>query len=58
MSDFHSPRDSVLVSDANGSRMPADRASHEAAAAPEPTLQRVGAEQYLEALRQGIMLSS
>ena len=58
MSDFHSRQDRELFSETSDSRVPAGQASHEASVAPEPPLQRVGAEQYLEALRQGIMLSS
>jgi len=58
MSESQSHQDKALFSEANDSCVPADRARHELSATPEQPTQRVGAEQYLEALRQGIMLSS
>ncbi len=58
MSDFHSRRNIAPFDESCDSRAPADRASREGSIAPERPLQRVLIQEYLEALRKGVTLSS
>ena len=58
MPDFHSRRNMVPFDESSDSRAPADRASRTDSIPPERPLQRVLIQQYLEALRKGVTLSS
>jgi hypothetical protein len=58
MPDIHSHQNIAPFDESHDSRAPANRAMREGSVAPERPSQRVLIQQYLEALRQGVTLSS